>query len=1520
MERRRAGGAGVRAWRQRPPSPSPSPPAPPDDSWESGRETPAAGDEDFNSQMDENGIIGLAEATEEEEEKEGEGDLAWDPPESPSLGGDPPRDALRDLELEDTDPPEELSYGLSELQDSEPLSPSPVPSLYEGEGHGEVEDWGVEGDEEEEEEVGNDDDDDDGEGAGDEGAESWVIHTQEPVSLPERDRQLDMTDEEEQERDSEIGVATRGRSSSTSPGPVTMAADDEHQGRCSISVGGCPGDDSSMGEFLGGWGFGASTPCERGPHRLPHLLHLSREEEVEDPVGIEEETLPECGFIESLPESRASHLSQAPTTVMAPPITPPTVTPTALTPPPPSVPATATPNVYLSNEEEEEEEDEEQLFFPLALTPEQMLREEERGGRERRTEQEKKSARSSQTVSSPGLPPTPSPRKSKTQSPSMHHSKKAWTPQPEPSPSPCMSPESGVHRGSKDPRTSGGAQKSSLGSPDSDSDRRGPLSFPVPDFSKVEPRVRFPKGGVYRPPKSRAPAQSGKAAARTAQPLVVFKSPADIVREVLMGSGEGPPPSLSPPAVSPLASSLPAGAGARRHLDITVPQEFRSPQQASALVHQLQEDYNRLLTKYAEAENTIDRLRLEAKVGLYSDPPKPSHSVQSGTVHRRAEFSPDIFPVFPVRTDQPAQPGASCAVPSPGASTSSPSLGPQFGEQLSKDLSSQAEKFQAQLDSFEDLLRSGKLKPFEQMKGVASLVQGQDWLERGYLGARDKHRLLQLQGKEPGPFDPDREVEGWIFRLGMRLEELREEVEPSVQEPPSFEAPPSPPLSPDARSSPLGAGPTPHPESPVSPVRGGFGEMVGAEVSSVSGESEGEEGDSRQGEELPHGLPPALRHKHRRAEQDFSILLGRYQSVKELPGLLDLRFSQETTEVDTATLGHDGTASECGRTESRENGRSLYPMGPNGDEEAVMSPPFGSSMDQSHHIPAAKPLPQPLPFAGQQGGDERRGRGRKSHSSSLASLGGSTNASERRVSKLRTAAPSQDGLASPETDSGFMGSETSRLTPAATGLPQQGAKARPPPGRDHVGDRPRSGRGSGGGHSLSASSSPRCWDSSMTSQGEPESEQELESRPSPCVLPSPLPAFPEGEKRQGVRHTQQANQQPRRLRCPSPAIPSHHGDSLRAPSSGQLTDRHEAIQSLQDEVTRLKEVLEGSLRCQNPSGFIRTPPSALEDSTHPHNARAGSRSAQCWQEGWRKEAEGRNKREREVQKERGQPPRPTPRKRSASVPHRRLELDITTDSEHDQYIPKERSSRRIPESSAQMGDWEQAQSETVTHRGPYTRQVYRLTSTGRGEEAQEREQHRGSCPNCSPIHAGKRPVGGTVASHRACPPAQPCPLCHRPDQGTARETVSGFSKKREVPGSTPQVNQPRASAAQTIGGVFLAAGPPPMVQGSVPLVPCVPVCPSVLYFSSPVLKASPSYLQHLYLSLDGGVGTMTVKNHGDDRRHARSFSATERRSMSRSLSRAIEAAHGIRATSRSISRSLTAGLHQQGVLTQSYLR
>ncbi|KAG9354478.1 hypothetical protein JZ751_001188 [Albula glossodonta] len=103
---------------------------------------------------------------------------------------------------------------------------------------------------------------------------------------------------------------------------------------------------------------------------------------------------------------------------------------------------------------------------------------------------------------------------------------------------------------------------------DSSQYRKGQLNYPLPDFSKVEPRVRFPKG-EYKPPKGRGcPQTKGPASER---PLV-FKSPADIVREVLLSSGEAPPCSLVPLA--------PPGC--------TVLQEFRSPQQANVLVHQLQ--------------------------------------------------------------------------------------------------------------------------------------------------------------------------------------------------------------------------------------------------------------------------------------------------------------------------------------------------------------------------------------------------------------------------------------------------------------------------------------------------------------------------------------------------------------------------------------------------------------------------------------------------------------------------------------------------------------------------------------------------------------------------------------------------------------------------------------------------------------------------------------------------------------------------------------------------------------------
>lgn len=102
--------------------------------------------------------------------------------------------------------------------------------------------------------------------------------------------------------------------------------------------------------------------------------------------------------------------------------------------------------------------------------------------------------------------------------------------------------------------------------------RKGPLSYRTPDFSKVEPRVRFPKSG-YKPPKSK---MSSKKEFLSPGPPIVFKSPADIVKEVLLDATDGPP---TPSACNRPTTSAPSA---------TVPQDFRCRQQATTLLEQLQ--------------------------------------------------------------------------------------------------------------------------------------------------------------------------------------------------------------------------------------------------------------------------------------------------------------------------------------------------------------------------------------------------------------------------------------------------------------------------------------------------------------------------------------------------------------------------------------------------------------------------------------------------------------------------------------------------------------------------------------------------------------------------------------------------------------------------------------------------------------------------------------------------------------------------------------------------------------------
>lgn len=125
-----------------------------------------------------------------------------------------------------------------------------------------------------------------------------------------------------------------------------------------------------------------------------------------------------------------------------------------------------------------------------------------------------------------------------------------------------------------------GATVAGHSSSDAPSYGRGQLNYPLPDFSKVGPRVRFPKEDSYHPPKAR---RRSKQPQDPSRPLI-FKSPAEIVREVLLSSEEAV--RKDPPPAHPITS---------------VPQEFQTPEQATKLVHQLQVSWTRVYRRVAKA-------------------------------------------------------------------------------------------------------------------------------------------------------------------------------------------------------------------------------------------------------------------------------------------------------------------------------------------------------------------------------------------------------------------------------------------------------------------------------------------------------------------------------------------------------------------------------------------------------------------------------------------------------------------------------------------------------------------------------------------------------------------------------------------------------------------------------------------------------------------------------------------------------------------------------------------------------
>ncbi|KAG8518820.1 Microtubule organization protein AKNA, partial [Galemys pyrenaicus] len=1166
-----------------------------------------------------------------------------------------------------------------------------------------------------------------------------------------------------------------------------------------------------------------------------------------------------------------------------------------------------------------------------------------------------------------------------------------------------------VHQGRLPPR-----QKATLAS-HSASDvpkyGRGRLNHPLPDLSKVGPRVRFPKDESYRPPKAR-----GHSRPQGPTKPLIFKSPAEIVREVLLSGGEACL-GKDPPPAQPVTR---------------VPQEFQTPEQATKLVLQLQEDYHKLLTKYAEAENTIDQLRLGAKVNLYSDPPQPSHSIRLGTVPQGTKVMSFTIPQphsverwsGPAETPQASESsGESCRrgwpaaqgdpIPSSPINTPAPGWLPE-SQGSTKDqpsterthaLASQASQFLAKVESFVDLMQAGQLVPQDQVKGFQLLKAAHTALEEEYLKAcREQQLAQQPAGAEgtPGKFDPSRELEAEIFQLGIRLEELKEHMDQNQQAPgvagadlPLGSPPATPrPYQPRCPPSPSGHGPTPITQTLCSEPNAARTDSClshpNQELSSASSETE----------DKLLGLPAPLRHKELQMEQDFHGLLERYLSVKSLPEAMRIEEEQDqgcTEEVDTpAPAPARAEASAPSVVQAERGHRPLL--------EYVTEPPLVPCHHQNHRVPCQGSALARLPFPARETTEQMvsvhplqshapsardrhpsglskaeaappgpgrppHPQGPKSagwHKSSLTSLEGSGISEHLPQKPLHHAGGPQleeTWMASPETDSGFVGSETSRVSPL-TQTPEHrlahisapGILARPftdsVPCERASHPQTRGPRGPRRAAEPSTPGSRAQW--RLSSRGSPLQQRAPGCSPEPTPAAETVSAF--------ERQRQFSEQQPNGTTIsPPPTLTAagpphaalHHGAAETTPGFlftrtgrdlqergsgcrirypwGQLprsvlcSHAHcsQAIRELQEEVSRLRLRLEDSLH-RSPQSSPTRPVSTFDRPTRARERPADSSAA--WSTHY-----GSKSTERLSGEPRGAEqavPGGRRRARSSSVPRDVRRPCLSSESEPTSprlLSEKSRTAEDSPQATwdRRKGVGSAGRPDRVTFRGQYTGQEYHVLTPktvpgGSGP---------GSCRTCRAVRtqdaggaATRDPLGPSSTDTLRCPL---CGLVGSPSEGASPDSAASGPEKATMRKSAPPASSPRqrnrraGSPSRPPPGLwYLAAAPTapaPPTFAYVSSVPVMPYPPATVYFVPPGSTSAPS--------AQPAAEWPPTASSRPSRGHQRSIQLDleDLRELNKALSQAVQAAESVRSTTKKMSRSLSADLRLARGLRSSCL-
>ncbi|XP_041660297.1 microtubule organization protein AKNA-like [Cheilinus undulatus] len=302
---------------------------------------------------------------------------------------------------------------------------------------------------------------------------------------------------------------------------------------------------------------------------------------------------------------------------------------------------------------------------------------------------------------------------------------------------------------------------------------QGQVHYPLPDFSKVAPKVKIPK------------ASSGTTKPVPQCPITMHKAQS------------------SPEMLNVISRVLEDSVQLSENPYMVKDEDKQTP---PAMVHHLQAEYDKLLTKYAEAENLIDQMRIGANTQpsselmlYFDDEDDQSENRPVGEGGHLGSFTP-LLPPTKVLDGKGEKNSQSHFKELNADSSSQPVKDPSEGEKMTAELRDIISQFMQTVEEFRSSVSNMSVSTAEQQMMLRSLMESQDQLERKYICKKDEHRALEMQNymglsRNTGTFDPNRLVEGDIFRIGMHLEDIKEMIDKNVREqisPPHSSSTPTP--------------------------------------------------------------------------------------------------------------------------------------------------------------------------------------------------------------------------------------------------------------------------------------------------------------------------------------------------------------------------------------------------------------------------------------------------------------------------------------------------------------------------------------------------------------------------------------------------------------------------------------------------------------------------------------------------------------------------------------------------------